>query len=161
MGRPRRATNREDFAGEVPARAAQKRYARISPSIVNPWRAACIPGFRPPNYAVGGNNKCVQGLLHFSSLFRGSAIGSTPAFGAGYPGSSPGPGAILLSISQQITATSFSSNLGTVGTTSVLGNSKPSPIRSAMSARNFVSFSILTYLSVTVCRTTDPSLEFA
>ena len=25
--------------------------------------------------------------------FRGSAIGSTPAFGAGYPGSSPGPGA--------------------------------------------------------------------
>jgi hypothetical protein len=26
---------------------------------------------------------------------RGSAIGSTPAFGAGYPGSSPGPGAIL------------------------------------------------------------------
>jgi hypothetical protein len=29
-------------------------------------------------------------------LFRGSAIGSTPAFGAGYPGSSPGPGANLL-----------------------------------------------------------------
>jgi hypothetical protein len=35
----------------------------------------------------------MQGLLHFSSPFRGSAIGSTPAFGAGYPGSSPGPGA--------------------------------------------------------------------
>jgi hypothetical protein len=30
----------------------------------------------------------------FSALLRGSAIGSTPAFGAGYPGSSPGPGAI-------------------------------------------------------------------
>jgi Zn-dependent protease len=28
-------------------------------------------------------------------LLRGSAIGSTPAFGAGYPGSSPGPGANL------------------------------------------------------------------
>src|ERR1700730_13698249 len=32
-------------------------------------------------------------LLHFLPLVRGSAIGSTPAFGAGYPGSSPGPGA--------------------------------------------------------------------
>src|SRR5216684_3358650 len=32
-------------------------------------------------------------LLHFLALVRGSAIGSTPAFGAGYPGSSPGPGA--------------------------------------------------------------------
>ena len=32
-------------------------------------------------------------LLHFSAPVRGSAIGSTPAFGAGYPGSSPGPGA--------------------------------------------------------------------
>jgi Zn-dependent protease len=32
-------------------------------------------------------------LLHFLTLVRGSAIGSTPAFGAGYPGSSPGPGA--------------------------------------------------------------------
>jgi hypothetical protein len=45
---------------------------------------------------LAGNNKCVQGLLHFCSLFRGSAIGSTPAFGAGYPGSSPGPGASSL-----------------------------------------------------------------
>ena len=34
-------------------------------------------------------------LLHFLRLLRGSAIGSTPAFGAGYPGSSPGPGANL------------------------------------------------------------------
>src|SRR6185312_11286907 len=33
--------------------------------------------------------------LSVLSRFRGSAIGSTPAFGAGYPGSSPGPGAIL------------------------------------------------------------------
>ena len=30
---------------------------------------------------------------HSPQLLRGSAIGSTPAFGAGYPGSSPGPGA--------------------------------------------------------------------
>jgi hypothetical protein len=30
---------------------------------------------------------------HLPLLLRGSAIGSTPAFGAGYPGSSPGPGA--------------------------------------------------------------------
>jgi hypothetical protein len=44
----------------------------------------------------------VQGLLHFSSLFRGSAIGSTPAFGAGYPGSSPGPGAIFFSSDDQV-----------------------------------------------------------
>ena len=35
-------------------------------------------------------------LLHFLRLLRGSAIGSTPAFGAGYPGSSPGPGANFL-----------------------------------------------------------------
>src|SRR5258705_6473414 len=35
-------------------------------------------------------------LLHFLRPLRGSAIGSTPAFGAGYPGSSPGPGAISL-----------------------------------------------------------------
>ena len=38
-------------------------------------------------------NKSAPGLLHFCTPFRGSAIGSTPAFGAGYPGSSPGPGA--------------------------------------------------------------------
>src|SRR5579863_513951 len=37
-------------------------------------------------------------LLHFLPLVRGSAIGSTPAFGAGYPGSSPGPGAIPFAI---------------------------------------------------------------
>src|ERR1019366_2527596 len=40
-------------------------------------------------------NKSEVCLLHFLALLRGSAIGSTPAFGAGYPGSSPGPGAIL------------------------------------------------------------------
>ena len=44
--------------------------------------------------ACARSNKSVAGLLHFCTLFRGSAIGSTPAFGAGYPGSSPGPGAI-------------------------------------------------------------------
>ena len=44
--------------------------------------------------ACARGNKSVAGLLHFCTLFRGSAIGSTPAFGAGYPGSSPGPGAI-------------------------------------------------------------------
>jgi hypothetical protein len=38
-------------------------------------------------------NKSRKCLLHFLALLRGSAIGSTPAFGAGYPGSSPGPGA--------------------------------------------------------------------
>jgi hypothetical protein len=42
-----------------------------------------------------GSNKSAEGLLHFCTPFRGSAIGSTPAFGAGYPGSSPGPGANL------------------------------------------------------------------
>ncbi len=36
------------------------------------------------------------------NLLRGSAIGSTPAFGAGYPGSSPGPGA-KSSFSQSLT----------------------------------------------------------
>jgi hypothetical protein len=40
-----------------------------------------------------GGNKSGSCLLHFLALLRGSAIGSTPAFGAGYPGSSPGPGA--------------------------------------------------------------------
>jgi hypothetical protein len=43
-----------------------------------------------------GGNKSARGLLHFCTPFRGSAIGSTPAFGAGYPGSSPGPGATSL-----------------------------------------------------------------
>jgi hypothetical protein len=32
-------------------------------------------------------------------------------------------------------------------------------MRSATSARNFVSFPILMYLSVTVCRTASPSLD--
>jgi hypothetical protein len=41
----------------------------------------------------GPGNKSPKCLLHFLELIRGSAIGSTPAFGAGYPGSSPGPGA--------------------------------------------------------------------
>ena len=45
---------------------------------------------------VSGRNKSPKSLLHFLPLLRGSAIGSTPAFGAGYPGSSPGPGAIFL-----------------------------------------------------------------
>ena len=40
-----------------------------------------------------GLNPPVTLICHGSKLFRGSAIGSTPAFGAGYPGSSPGPGA--------------------------------------------------------------------
>src|ERR1700739_647038 len=40
-----------------------------------------------------GLNSPVTLICHGSKLFRGSAIGSTPAFGAGYPGSSPGPGA--------------------------------------------------------------------
>src|ERR1700691_153818 len=35
----------------------------------------------------------VGGSATVFGLLRGSAIGSTPAFGAGYPGSSPGPGA--------------------------------------------------------------------
>src|SRR5580704_10146729 len=39
-------------------------------------------------------------LLHFLAPVRGSAIGSTPAFGAGYPGSSPGPGAILFALAE-------------------------------------------------------------
>src|SRR6202035_1818734 len=39
-------------------------------------------------------------LLHFLPLVRGSAIGSTPAFGAGYPGSSPGPGAKPFAIAE-------------------------------------------------------------
>ncbi len=34
-----------------------------------------------------------KSLLHFSGRLRGGAIGSTPDFGSGYPGSSPGPGA--------------------------------------------------------------------
>ncbi len=42
----------------------------------------------------GAGNRSLKSLLHFLALIRGSAIGSTPAFGAGYPGSSPGPGAI-------------------------------------------------------------------
>jgi hypothetical protein len=48
--------------------------------------------------ACAQGNKSVAGLLHFYTLFRGSAIGSTPAFGAGYPGSSPGPGAICFAL---------------------------------------------------------------
>jgi len=51
---------------------------------------------RASKYWGWWNNKWMQGLLQFSSPFRGSAIGSTPAFGAGYPGSSPGPGASFL-----------------------------------------------------------------
>ena len=39
-------------------------------------------------------------VIQYLQLFRGGAIGSTPAFGAGYPGSSPGPGAILPPILQ-------------------------------------------------------------
>ena len=44
----------------------------------------------------GAGNRSLRCLLQFLALIRGSAIGSTPAFGAGYPGSSPGPGAIPL-----------------------------------------------------------------
>src|SRR5580658_3233271 len=50
--------------------------------------------------ACARGNKSLAGLLHFRTLFRGSAIGSTPAFGAGYPGSSPGPGAILFALAE-------------------------------------------------------------
>jgi hypothetical protein len=38
--------------------------------------------------------KITESLLNFFLPLRGGAIGSTPDFGSGYPGSSPGPGAI-------------------------------------------------------------------
>src|ERR1019366_2907994 len=59
------------------------------------------PNKLPGPQQTGGLTRFCRGnksrvcLLHFLALLRGSAIGSTPAFGAGYPGSSPGPGAIL------------------------------------------------------------------
>jgi hypothetical protein len=61
--------------------------------------------------ACARGNKSVAGLLHFCTLFRGSAIGSTPAFGAGYPGSSPGPGAICFVLRTE-SAGSFYSRAG-------------------------------------------------
>jgi|HubBroStandDraft_3_1064219.scaffolds.fasta_scaffold05681_2 hypothetical protein len=71
-------------------------------------------------------------------------------------------GANLLLDSQTFMLTSVSRELGTFGTASTasgFGNSKARPMRSATSARNFVSFPILMYLSVTVCRTASPSLD--
>ena len=48
--------------------------------------------------AARAGNKFRGCLLQFRTPIRGSAIGSTPAFGAGYPGSSPGPGAKFLPV---------------------------------------------------------------
>src|SRR6202041_1928984 len=64
-------------------------------SVTNRRRGGKRTGVAQEFLVRAGGNKSATGLLHFCTLFRGSAIGSTPAFGAGYPGSSPGPGANL------------------------------------------------------------------
>jgi hypothetical protein len=59
-------------------------------------------------------------------------------------------GANLLLIFQTLTTASDSGEFGTLGTTSTVpafGNSKPGPIRSATSARNFVSLAIFSFRS--------------
>jgi hypothetical protein len=50
--------------------------------------------FQRTNFSLAPLDTAVKCLL----LLRGSAIGSTPAFGAGYLGSSPSPGAIPPSV---------------------------------------------------------------
>src|SRR5271169_5242120 len=68
-----------------------------------PGMASCQllprPSFRNKCKCRIGRNPPVTLICRGPKLFRGSAIGSTPAFGAGYPGSSPGPGAKPFAIS--------------------------------------------------------------
>src|ERR1700758_542449 len=67
-------------------------------------------------HASNGMPRCAGCAVSVTllALLRGSAIGSTPAFGAGYPGSSPGPGANMR-IGSRLSAHSQASTLSLLG----------------------------------------------